>query len=110
MFILLLHMVSLTAQWGPEAALEAGINLCANPAEALHAFMDVSGAVHLFYHKIIPLGYKVIEDCRAFKKKDSELVTISDVHFLAVLTIKSTKSHKRQESYHCWLIYIWHLI
>lgn len=60
MFILLLPMVSLTARWDPEAALEAGINLCAKPAETLHAFMDVSGAVRLFYHKIIPLGYKVI--------------------------------------------------
>lgn len=60
MFILPLHMVPLTAQWEPEAALEAGINLRAKPAEALHAFMDVSGAVRLFYHKFIPLGYKVM--------------------------------------------------
>lgn len=60
MFILLLHMVSLTAQWDTDAALEAGIHLCAKPAETLNAFIDVSGAVYLSYHKIIPLGYKVI--------------------------------------------------
>lgn len=63
MLILLLHVVSLTAQWDPDAASEAGINLCAKLAQTRHAFSDVSVAVHLFDPEITPLGYEVTEGC-----------------------------------------------
>lgn len=51
MFILLLLMVSLTAQWDTDASSEAGINLCARPEETVRAFIDISAAVHLFDHE-----------------------------------------------------------
>lgn len=75
-------------------------------AKTLHAFTNVSVTVHLLEPKITPLGYKVNIRLLNLKKKKFQLVKVRHVYFLPVLKNEEYKAHKRQEPYHCWVIYI----
>lgn len=79
-------------------------------AETLHAFAHISVTVHLVEPKITPLGYKVNIRLLNLKKKKFQLVKVRHVYFLPVLKNEEYKAHKRQESFHCWVIYIHHPI